>query len=122
MLTPQPSSVVMFMFLGRVFVLLPLSLLPTHLYHNPGDTYNSDILRVIWINGNFKKRVTWKTAERIMWCHLKAEDQVKVVEYSFTYFYPLYSKIPNLKTLLDEAYEKISIFIPAYKKPSPHSS
>ena len=120
--TSQPSNVVMFMFKGRVFILLPLSLLPPHLYHSPGDIYNSDILRVIWINGNFKKRVTWKTAERIMWCHLKAEDQVKVVEYSFTYFYPLYSKIPNLRILLDEAYEKISIFIPAYKKPSPYNS
>ena len=120
MLTPQPSSVAMFMFLGRVFVLLPLSLLPTHLYHNSRDTYNSDILRVIWINGNFKKRVTWKTAERIIWSYLS--DPAKVVEYSFTYFYPIYSQIPNLKILLDEAYEKISVFIPAYKKPSPRSS
>ena len=122
MLTSQPSNVVMFMFVGRVFILLPLSLLPPHLYHSPGDTYNSDTLRVIQIRGNFKKRMTWKTAERIMWCHLKAGDQAKVMEDSFTYFYHLYSQITNLKTLLDEAYEKISVFIPAYKKPSPYSS
>ena len=118
--TSQPSNVVMFMFKGRVFILLPLSLLPPHLYHSSKDTYNSDILRVIQICGSFKKRVTWKTAEKIMWCRLK--DPTKVVEYSFTYFYPLYSQIPNIKTLFDEAYEKISVFIPAYKKPSPCNS
>lgn len=119
--TSQPSNVVMFMFKGRVFILLPLSLLPTHLYHSSSkDTYNSDILRVVQIVGNFKKRVTWKTAERIMWCHLNSRS--KVIEYSFTYFYSLYSQVPNIKTLLDEAYEKISVFIPAYKKPSPYNS
>ena len=117
--TSQPSNVVMFMFIGRVFILLPLSLSPPHLYHRPGDTYNSDILRVVQIDGNFKKRVTWKTAERIMWSYL---SPTKVIEYSFKYFYLLFSQNPNLRTLLDEAYEKISVFIPAYKKSIPYSS
>ena len=117
--TSQPSNVVMFMFKGRVFILLPLSLLPPHLYHCPGDTYNSgDILRVVQIVGDFKKRVTWKTAERIMWSYLS--DPTEVIEYSFTYFYT-HSYVPNLRTLLDEAYEKISVFIPSYKKPCPCS-
>ncbi len=119
--TSQPNNVVMFMFMGRVFILLPPLLLPPHIYHSPGDTYNSgDILRVVQIAGNFKKRVTWKTVERIMWSYLK--DPTEVIEYSFTYFYTLYSRVPNLGTLLDEAYEKISVFIPAYKKPSPYNS
>lgn len=117
--TSQPSNVVMFMFKGRVFILLPLSLLPPHLYHCPGDTYNrGDILRVVQIVGDFKKRVTWKTVERIMWSYLK--DPTDVIEYSFTYFYT-HSHVPNLRTLLDEAYEKISVFIPSYKKPCPCS-
>jgi hypothetical protein len=77
----------MFIFRGRVFVLLPLSLLPTHLYHASYDTYNSDILRVVQICGNFKKRVAWKMVERIMWSYVS--DPTKVIEYSFTYFYSL---------------------------------
>lgn len=115
MLTSQSSNVVMFMFKGSVFVLLPLSLLPPNLNRPfPEYLYDSGILRVVQIVGNFKKRVTWKTAERIMWCH-----RSKVREYPFPY---LCSQFPSLKTLLDEAYEKISVFIPAYKKPSPCNS